>query len=298
MPDTPLNGLIIRTALARQSGLGYIYAADPQKESEGIQHAITFKYQDGNFIRGEANFDAHALALISKPNPGLIAVSGAGYYSFVSAGGNSSGDILDDSTPAATSPRTGGIRSVASIDGKAYAVGLRGMVYRFEGPRQWSRIDDGLPDTVNGQAIHGFSDDEIYVVGRNGAIWARNAGRWQACDSPTSVTLTSVTCASDGWVYAAGHKGVLLRGRGDTWQIIEQNETDDDIWDLEWFMDKLHASTMTSIYILKDNQLVPMAFGDDTPKSCYQLSANGGVMWSNGEFDLMSFDGNQWSRIV
>lgn len=298
MPDTPLNGLIIRTAIARQPGLGFIYAADPQKEADEIPHAIIFKYKDGVFTRTDANYDAHSLALVSQPGLGLIDVSGAGYYSAIMASGTSTGDIFDDSTPAPKTPRTGGIRSVATIDGRAFAVGLRGMVYRFDDPKHWTRIDDGLPDTFNAQAIHGFPGAEIYAVGREGAIWLFDGRNWQPCESPTSVTLTSVKCAPNGVVYVAGHRGVLLQGRNNLWSVVDHSETSDDIWDLEWFMDGLYVSTMSNVYRLENSRLEPVNFGDDRPKSCYQLSAGEGVMWSNGEFDLMSFDGTQWSRIV
>lgn len=298
MPDTPLNGLVIRTAIARQQGMGFIYAADPRKEADEIPHAIIFKYKDGVFIRTDANYDAHSLALISQPGPGLIDVSGSGYYSAIMASGTSSGDIFDDSTPAPHNPRTGGIRSVAEIEGVAFAVGLRGMVYRFEGSKRWTRIDDGLPETFNAQAIHGFSGTEIYAVGREGAIWKFDGHNWQPCESPTSVTLTSIKCAPNGMAYIAGHRGVLLQGRNDMWRVIEQTEVSDDIWDLEWFVDALYVSTMSNVYHLKRSQLEPVDFGDDRPKSCYQLSAGKDVMWSNGEFDLMSFDGIEWTRIV
>ncbi|MGK8436478.1 WD40/YVTN/BNR-like repeat-containing protein [Ectopseudomonas hydrolytica] len=298
MPKKPLDGLIIRTAVARIPGAGYIYAADPQKEAEDIPHAIILKLKDGELIRTEANYDAHSLAIVSQPGPGLIDVSGPGYYSAIMASGTSSGDIFDDSKPAPQTPRTGGIRSVAAVAGRAFAVGLRGMVYRFDGPKNWARIDDGLPDTFNAQAIHGFSETDIYVVGREGQIWSYDGRSWHHCESPTSVTLTAVKCAPNGLVYAAGHRGVLLQGRNDQWDIIDHAETTDDIWDLEWFMDHLYASTMSNVYRLNDAQLQPVNFGEDSPKSCYQLSVGEGVMWSNGEFDLMSFDGLQWSRIV
>lgn len=98
--------------------------------------------------------------------------------------------------------------------------------------------------------------------------------------------------------YIAGHRGVLLQGRNDMWSVINQTEVVDDIWDLEWFVDALYVSTMSNVYRLKQSQLEAVDFGDDRPKSCYQLSAGQDVMWSNGEFDLMSYDGIEWTRIV
>jgi hypothetical protein len=107
-----------------------------------------------------------------------------------------------------------------------------------------------------------------------------------------------VKCAGDGKVYLAGHGGMLIQGRGDLWEIIPQEATQDDIWDIEWFNGELYVSTMHTVYRLTGERLDVVNFGDDAPKSCYQLSSANGVMWSNGEFDIMSFDGQKWSRIV
>lgn len=298
MSETPLKGLIIRTAVARKAGLGFIYAADPRKEADEIPHAINFKYKDGVFTRGEANFDASSLAVVSKPELGLIAMSGAGYYSANMASGMSGGDIFQQSTPAPLKPRTTGIRSVATVAGQAYAIGLRGMVYRFDGPKCWTRIDDGLPETLDGQAIHGFSGSEIYAVGRDGAMWQFDGSNWLRRDLPTSVTLTCVHCAGDGNVYVGGHRGTLLRGRRDSWELLNHGETEDNIWDVDWFIDKLYVSTMSHVYRLDGSTLVEVDFGADRPKTCYQLSVGEGVMWSVGEFDIMVFDGTRWSRVV
>lgn len=298
MSDTPLKGLVIRAAVARKPGLGFIYAADPEKEADEVPHAITFKYRNGSFTRGEANYDAHSLTAITKPDPGLIDVSGAGYYAANMASGMTLGDIFDQSAPPPPKPRTTGIRSVATVAGQAYAIGLRGMVYRFDGPKRWTRIDDGLPESFEGQAIHGFSDSEIYAVGRDGAMWQFDGHNWLQRDLPTSVTLTCVHCAGDGNVYLGGHRGTLLRGRGDSWAIIDHGETEDNIWDVEWFIDRLYVSTMAHLYHLDGSTLAEVDFGADRPKTCYQLSVGEGVMWSVGEFDIMVFDGTRWARIV
>lgn len=295
---SPLSGLIIRAAQIRQRGLGYIYAADPKQEAQDIPHAVTFRYKDGIFIKGAANFDAHSLAVIAKPEVGLVAISGAGYYSAVMASGTRTGDIVADALPPPLAPRTGGLRRVAAIEGRAFAAGLRGIVYRFDDERRWVRIDDGLPYGFNIQAIHGFSETEVYAAGREGAMWQYDGRRWIERDSPTSATLTTIKCASDGFAYVAGHGGVLLRGRGDSWNAIEQSATDEIIWGLEWYADHLYVSTMTGVFRLEGANLEPVDFGDDKPKTSYQLSAADGELWSSGEFDLMSFDGTKWSRIV
>jgi hypothetical protein len=296
--NTPLAGLIIRTAHVRQRGLGYIYAADPKKEQQEIPHAITFRYKDGLFTQGSANFDALSLAVIAKPEVGLVAVSGAGYYSAIMSSGTLTGDIIADASPPPPNPRTGGIRGVTEVGGRAYAAGLRGIAYMFNDDRKWLRIDEGLPDTFNIQAIHGFNEQEVYAVGREGEMWQSDGRSWTRRELPTSVTLTTVRCATNGLVYVAGHGGVLLVGRGDSWLLVDQTATKEIIWDTEWFKDNLYVSTMSNLFRLAGADLESVDFGKDTPKSFYQLSSADGEMWVNGEFDIMSFDGIKWTRIV
>jgi hypothetical protein len=298
MMTSPLNGLVIRTALVRRLDLGFIYACDPKKEEEETPHTIVFKWKAGVFNQVEYEYDAHTACLIEYPEFGIVSASGPGYYSVETRNGVTSGDILDESLPLPHRPRLGGIRLVAEIAGHAYAVGLRGMVYRLDDLRRWTRIDDGLPESFDIQAINGFGASNIYTVGRNGELWQFNGKEWIRHDLPTNANLTAVKCATDEKVYVGGHGGILIRGNQTTWEVIDPDGIEDDIWDLEWFDGKLYVSTMHAVYRLEDEKLELVDFGEDPPKTCYQLSMANGVMWSNGEYDIRSFDGDKWSRIV
>ena len=293
----PLSGLTIRTAVVHFSDLGYIAAADNKTEMEE-PHTITFTWDGGEFDQGDRNYNAHSLCIIDKPEPGLVDISEQGYYGVTTANGLTCGDILDSSQPPAKETRHGGFRSVSEIAGQAYAVGLRGLVYRLDELKLWTRIDDGLPKTFNIQAIHGFNATDIYAAGRDGEVWHFDGKVWDKLDMPTNANLTSVKCAADGKVYITGHSGALLCGSGETWEVINHESTDENLWDVEWFEDKVYVSSMSSVYRLERQRLVKVDLGNDTPKTCYQLSTADGVMWSNGEDDIMSFDGKVWTRIV
>lgn len=296
--SSPLNGLVIRTAVVAVPDRGYILAADLKKEKDDVPHALVFRWAGGKFTSGDLNYNAHSMCLIQAPEEGMLCISGQGYYSVNTAKGPTHGDILESSQPRPKKPRTASFRSVASIAGKAYAVGLRGLVYRFDSLKSWTRIDDGLPDTFNAQAIDGFDDSEIYSVGRHGSLWQFDGKSWYERELPTNINLTSVKCADDGNVYIAGHEGVLLCGRKDRWELIDHQKTNDDIWDIECFDKRIFISTMQAVYQLDGDALVAVDFGKDSPKTCYQLSAGPGVLWSNGELDIMSYDGKKWVRVV
>ncbi len=294
----PLDGQVIRTAVVRLSDVGYIITADLMKEKEGVSHATVFTWKAGVLSPGDRNYNAHSICIIDNPEIGIVDVSEQGYYAVTIRSGIVCGDIFESSQPISKTNRYGGIRSVSEIFGQAYAVGLRGMVYRLDDLKMWTRIDDGLPDSFNIQAIHGFHASDIYAVGRNGELWHYDGKVWVGHDMPTNANFTSVKCAGDCKVYISGHNGVFVCGIGHMWSVIDHKCTDEDLWDVEWFDGSVYVSSMSSVYRLKDHHLEKVDFGDDTPNSCYQLSAAGGVMWSNGEYDIMTFDGKTWNRVV
>src|SRR5260221_6322498 len=141
MAGHPLRGLLIRTGAVRLPDVGYILACDPQKEEEEIPHTISFTWKSGKFSRGEANFNAHSCCIIQHPEPGLVKVAGPGAYSVETGRGISVGNIFRDSRPLPKQSRRGDIRSTSEVGGSAYAVGLRGMVYRLDELKIWTRID-------------------------------------------------------------------------------------------------------------------------------------------------------------
>jgi hypothetical protein len=98
-------------------------------------------------------------------------------------------------------------------------------------------------------------------------------------------------------VYAAGKDGVMVKGRNDSWEIIEwEADVDADIWDLCWFAGKLYVATISNLYTLNANRLDEVDFGEIDVSSCYNLTEAQGVLWSIGNQDVLSFDGTNWQR--
>jgi hypothetical protein len=295
----PLKGLLIRTASVLASKYGIIYACDPKLEREGKPHAIVVLWDDGKIDRGDCNYDAHSVCLIDLPNEGTVNVSEAGYYTADTDNDRVTDDLFARSTPAPKEKRSRGIRSVHAIEGVAHAVGIRGMVYRLDALNKWTRIDAGLPSTFDVQAIDGNGLSDLYAVGMEGGAWHFDGKVWRRLDLPSNRNLTSVKCADNGVVYAAGHGGTLIRGNRDgRWSLIDDGDMTEDIWDLEWFAGSLYVSTLDGLFVLKSERLHSVVYGKHTPKSTYQLSVFDGVMWSSGEMDIMEFDGKVWSRVI
>ena len=299
MATSPLKGLLIRTGAVRTPDVGYLLAGDPKREEDEEAHAVFFKWSAGKFTPGSMNFSADSCCVVTDPAPALVCVGPNGHYSITAASGKPVGNIAENSQPKPQGPRYGAISSVSTAAGKAFAVGLGGMVYRLDNFNGWTRIDDGLPDTFDAKALHGFSGEDIYAVGSRGEIWHYDGKQWTKCDSPTNVNLTCVCCAPDGRVYAAGHDGLILSGRASTWKVIEHGATQKKpFWDLEWFAGEIYVSTLSALYRLQSDKLARVQFGEEVVKTCNQLSATTEVLWSVGEKDVLSFDGKSWTRVV
>lgn len=183
----------------------------------------------------------------------------------------------------------GPMRELRWIGDHLYAAGMARQVYRREAPRRWTRRDTGTVLPLGTVAVAGFnaldglSESDFFGVGFNGEIWRCVKGKWRQLESPTNVVLTRVRVVGPEEMYACGQQGVLLRGTGDTWTPIEHEETEDDLWGMEWYDDALYVASDEDLYRLGPGDTldrVDMKLGKR--RTCSHLHANDGVMWSFG----------------
>ncbi len=296
MTDQSSPALSIRDAVTWNADFGYILVCDPATELDA-PHAQLRAWNQGRITQSWVAFNAHSLCRTTVPERAIVLISEDGFYATFSSQVHA-GNIFDESQPQPTEPRYGSFCAVTQIDGRAYAVGLRGMVYRLDGPASWTRIDEELARNFDAEAVDGFGASDIYVAGLRGEIWQWDGQSWARRESSTNVNLSAVKCAGDGVVYVGGQAGMLIRGRNNVWEILNQQEMRSDIWDVEWFEGSLYVSTFSAVYRLEGSQLRAVDFGGDPPKTFYHLSTGEGVLWAVGESDVMSFDGTAWTRIA
>lgn len=277
---------------ARFNDLVYAISKEKSLMARDIAHASLVAVDRGRW--GDAvdtEWDSTALAVARAPEEKVVLIGEDGdVVTYV--GGNT--------TQEAITPPPVMIRNAREIGGHVYACGMKRQVYRRMGERQW--VDMSAPragdtDELGFEAIDGYSENEIYAVGWSGELWQYDGTAWHERVSPTNVILTAVCCGVDGVVYAAGQGGILVRGRNDIWSVVQwEDEITADFWDLCWFQDKLYLATMSGLYTLDRNALVPVEFGDMGPVTCYSLTTAEGVLWSIGREDVASFDGSLWQK--
>jgi len=248
---------------------------------------------------------ACSATVCQAPEERLLVMAQKGGAVLMSGGGERKFEDLSEARKG-FKRKPGLMREIRAVAGRyAYAVGTGRQAYRRDAAGlwrcidAWSQVDSKELIHYSFESIDGFSDNEIYAVGWRGEIWSYDGKKWTQLGSPTNLTLNKVRCADDGMAYIAGDNGILIRGRGKKWKMIEHEETEEDIWGIEWFNGKIYASTLNLVYSLDGDELKKVAYGDaDIPDTCYHLSAADGIMWSIGAHDVVQFDGKEWSRVV
>ncbi len=195
--------------------------------------------------------------------------------------------------------RTQAIMGGAVIEGKAYACGMTRQVYRRD-VHGWARADAGarLNDVVGFKAIAGVSESELYAVGFGGEIWSFDGAVWTQEDSPTSVKLECAVIGPDGDVYAAGGRGVVVRGRKGRWEVLENQASEDTIWDATVSSGRTCFSSDRGVRVVSENGAVEKLTTPFDGKITFgNLASSEGQLWSVGRLDIALFEGGAWSLL-
>jgi hypothetical protein len=287
--------LSFRTGAILSHQAGFLLSGVDRLDAKDVAHTVILQWDNAEPLPSTSRipWTAGTVCVAKLPQFKLIGMSEEGDFFSSGADGLKSGRICsgvnsgDDRRP---------FSSVDNVCGRAFAVGTRGMVYRWEGDLNWSRVDNGtiLEDF---EAAAGFAEDEIYFFGWKGCICRFDGRSWANIASPTNVILTSACCSQDQFVYCVGQKGTILRGRRDRWDVVAVDQVGDDLWDIVEFDGSLFISSASAVMRLKGDNIEFVEFPNGPPETFYHLSAADGILWSIGSKDLFAFDGKAWSRI-
>jgi hypothetical protein len=292
------------TGAVRRKDIAYFALAADELIPQKVDHTYPLAWNDPKWFGGDIGMQEWTTAGVAVTRGPLEqgVFLGMGGEILCMGSGDVHPETIRPGEPDSPGQR-GLMRGIRGIGKTVFAVGMGRQAYRRDGVNVWTSIDQtarpkpGDQTVYSFESVDGFSEEDLYSVGRKGEIWRYDGKIWRQLDSPTNLILTNVCCAGDGSVYVCGRLGMLIRGRANRWEVLEHQVTQDDLWGLAWLGDQLYISSMRGIYSLDGNSLRPVAFGDDLPTSYYHLSARDGVLYSIGAKDVMMYDGKKWTRI-
>lgn len=293
MPNIAGTKVTLWKAAARFRDLVYIASTIDDLVAKEVAHSTFLSIFNGQWHNaGDARWSTAAICVVTSPTERMIAVSADGDV-MTYVGGNISTEQIQPTPKILT--------ALATIDRHAYACGMQREVFVRTGEGQWQAISAPKPPPrtpVGFEAIAGFNEQNIYAVGWRGEIWQRSDTQWIQHDSPVNIILTGVCCADDGYVYACGQNGTLIKGRNDQWEVIDHALPSEDFWDIHAFGDCVFVASFGGLFRILNNIVEPVEFGGDAPSTCHRLTSAEGVLWSVGAEDVFSFDGATWQRVT
>ncbi len=189
-------------------------------------------------------------------------------------------------------------RCIRRIGSQIFACGVEQQVQRRDdGPWEIISPKDKTDSPSSFECIDGFGPTEVYAAGWDGEIWAFDGSSWTKRNSPTSVVLNDI-CAGAETCVAVGLAGVIVMGRGDEWQEIEQDETDDAFWSVREFNGAFYMAALNAIYKLEDGKVTLFRDIDEDMRTTFMLSVGPSGLWSVGASDITLFDGTDWHTIA
>jgi hypothetical protein len=232
-----------------------------------------------------------------KPRDSLCIMGRAGKYRENVAGGKPVDTRIDLNDE-------GFFLDLRYIGKHLYACGHQNIVYRQNGTR-WVRADQGafkrrkMAVDRSFDAIHGFSEDDIYAVGLGGAIWHWNGEKWKELESPTNFGLYAILCSSGGDVYIAGGGGLVFKGGRKGWtDLSDRTVMDDTIWNMAEFQGKIYLAAYDKLLVTDGGPVQEMKVPLLGKKSFMAMDATPRQLWTVGDDNIFQFDGKKWNRHV
>lgn len=281
-------------------GQGRTLAVLAQVEDDGGEPVDAWSlglWSDGDW-RFEQAVDFKPVAVAPQPGrPGSWVVLGMG------------GEVLWVDTAGGTpATREDRIRvapgtaftTMRALGGGVVAAAMKRLVFHSAG-KGWQALGTGLPtpqprEVVGLEALVEASDG-LHACGWKGEIWRLVGDTWRQASSPTNLILTGGAALPDGRVLFCGRLGMVITGRGDRWEVLGHDQTEEDFWSATTFRGSTYLASLQGLREVKDDELQPVDDGMSDGSYCH-LSSNDALMLSVGDRSVAITDGQDWKRIL
>lgn len=215
----------------------------------------------------------------------------------------------------------GPLRGLSAAAGTLFAHGMKREVFRRETRGVWAPFDAGMTAAapvakgkvdVSAMIKQGIKDlggidaiveaepGELIAVGWRGEIWSNAGSAWRRIDSPTNLALHDAVVRADGFVWACGQAGTLVKGRKGAWSPVTVEEPRKlDFRAICELRGEIYVADGHSLRVLRDNRLEVVEFtpGEIVP-SVYLNTSHGHLLSIAGQELFVTSDGLQWRALL
>ncbi|WP_208909762.1 hypothetical protein [Paracidovorax avenae] len=223
----------------------------------------------------------------------------------------------DEVLPLPANKGGGVMGQLRFIDGKLYAAGSGGCIYRrmskgcwvevnaglnIKGATEyekeghtWSRALDLAENQVHTTTINGKSG-KIISAGHRGEVFFLKGERWERVASQTNATLRDIAVNDAGTFYICGRNGTLIVGDERGFSPI-RTSIDDYFKSMAFFNGELYIGGSQRLYKLSGDSVQPVRTNQNAPFNCVELDAYDGELLVVSDRWFLVFDGATWRRI-
>lgn len=293
-----LDGLLFITGVELPDRTLLIAARDADADMDEDPHTLILQRSPDGQWTEPGHVEWASIAVCGNgPDNGMGLLGRYGKFLEFRQDGHTRADVISDVDEE--DPPTV-FRFLKSINGQLYAGGTDRYLYRFISGR-WTEIGPEDMKCVGEigsiENLTGFGTQELYGVGWSGEIWTNAHGAWRQIESPTNIILNDAD-VFNGDVYIGGLVGTILKGRGDSWGIIDHDILEQDIWSVRAFGNAVYFSAISGIMKLEDGTMTLFKTLGPDMRTAMSLFTGPSGLWSVGASDIVLFDGDQWHTIA
>ncbi|XDF35074.1 hypothetical protein RBH89_23150 [Paracidovorax avenae] len=281
-------------------------------------HARITGYRAGNFVFQDRNMEVTSVCIRRETaEEPLRATCLLPRFNSVVGFLQKGGDQYDETLPPPPTEGGGVMSQLRLIDGKLYAAGTVGCIFRRNGKNNWELLDKGLnskhaadyreegaswsealkktdiqtrTNAINGRA------GKVLSAGQKGEVFFLKEDRWERVNSGTNATLRDIVVSKAGVFYICGRNGTLIAGDERGFSPIITN-IDDYLKSMAFFNDELYVGGSKGLYKLVQQSLQPVLTSQNSPFNCVELDAYDGELLVVSDRWFLVFDGVNWRRI-
>ena len=283
----------ISDGTARNIGLIGASVVDARDDINSNSSLFAF-YSDGKWGGLRIPFKIKSMSTLGTPSKHFLLLGENGEVSILGSGRDDTEQINREIRLPLT--------SIVRINDNIYAIGMGRQVYKRENENNWISLHKemllkGPPKLVGFQTII-EKKTHLYAAGWKGEIWCFNEGEWSEEKSPTNVILSSSTLTNDGKVLFCGQKGTIIIGETGSWEIVKSDLFLGDLLSTVNFQNKIYFSSNEGLFCLENKEVKEISIELDGYRRSHQkLSIVDDCLMSFGEYDILIYNGNEWSRI-